>query len=48
MGEIVAFVSQKSKNSRDNVIFYGELLYTCNEKISEFVFFKYLINWKNL
>ena len=41
MGEVVAFNSQYPKNPRGNVIWYGEILYTCNEIISEFEFFMY-------
>ena len=41
VGKIVALVSQIP---RCNVILYGELLYTCNEIISELVFFVYLID----
>ena len=36
MVEVVAFVSQYPKSPKGSVIWYGELLYTCNEKISEF------------
>ena len=44
MGEIVAFVLQYPKSPKDNVTWYGVLLYTCNEMISEFVFFEYFID----
>ena len=36
VGKVVAFVSHYPKSPRGNVIWYGELLYTCNKKISEF------------
>ena len=36
VGKVVAFVSQYPKSPRGNVIWYDELLYTCNEIISEF------------
>ena len=35
-GKVVAFVSEYPKSPRAKVIWYGELLYTCNEIISEF------------
>ena len=44
MGEIVAVVSQYSKSPRASVILYGELLNTCKEIISNFVFFVCLID----
>ena len=44
MGEIVAFVLQYPKSPKGNVTWYGVLLYTCNEMMSEFVFFKYFID----
>ena len=44
VGKVVAFVSQYSKSPRGNVIWYGELLYTCNEIISEFECFIYFMN----
>ena len=44
MGEIVAFVSQYPKSPKGDVTQYGVLLYTCNEMMSDFVFFKYLID----
>ena len=31
VGEVVAFVSQYPKSPKGSVIWYGELLYTCNE-----------------
>ena len=34
--EVVAFVSQYPKSPKGSVIWYGELLYPCNEIISEF------------
>ena len=39
----VAFVSQYSKSPRSNVIWYGELLYTCSEIISSILWMKLLI-----
>ena len=39
VGEIVALVLQYSKSPRGNVNLYEELLYTCNEIISELVVF---------
>ena len=44
VGEIVAFVSKYPKGPRGNVILYGELLYTCEKIMSEFVFFVYLMD----
>ena len=44
MCEVVAFVSQCPKSLRGNVIWYGELLYTCNEIMSEFEFFIYFMD----
>ena len=44
VGEVVAIVSQYPKSPRSNVICYGELLYTCNEIMSEFEFFIYLMD----
>ena len=44
IGEIVAFVSQYPKSPKGNVTLYGVLLYTCNEMMSEFVFFEYFID----
>ena len=44
MGKIVAFVSQYPKSPKGNVTLYGVLLYTCNEMMSEFVFFEYFID----
>ena len=41
VGEVVAFVSQYPKSPKGSVIWYGELLYTCNEIISEFECFMY-------
>ena len=41
VGKIEAFVSQYPKSPRGNVIWYGELIYTCNEIISEFECFMY-------
>ena len=43
-GKVLAFVSQQPKSPRVNVILCGELLYTCNETMSNFVFFVYLID----
>ena len=40
----MAFVSQHPKSPRGNVIWYGVMLYTRNEIISEFVFFKLFID----
>ena len=36
VGIFVTFVSQYPKSSKSFVIWYGELLYTCKELISEF------------
>ena len=44
VGEVVAFVSQYPKSYRGNVIWYGKLLYTRNEIISEFEFFMYFMD----
>ena len=44
MGEVVAFVSQYPKNPKSSVIWYGELLYTCYEIISEFECFMYFMD----
>ena len=44
MGEVVAFVSQYPKSPKVSVIWYGELLYTCNEIISEFESFMYFMD----
>ena len=44
MGENVAFVSRYPENPKGSVIGYGELLYTCNEIISEFEWFKYFMD----
>ena len=43
VGEIVALVLKHPKSTRENVISYRELLYTCKEIISDFVFFGCLI-----
>ena len=43
-GQVVAFVSQKPRSPRGNGFLYSELLYTCNELISEFVFFVHLMD----
>ena len=52
MGEVVALVSQYPKSPKGKVILYGELLYFCREKISEFEFFMYfmdeMVNLTNL
>ena len=52
VGEVVAFVSQYSRSPKGNVIWYGELLYTCREIVSEFECFMYfmdeIITRKNL
>ena len=34
--KVVAFVSQYPKSPKSSFIWYGELLYTCNEIISDF------------
>ena len=34
VGEVVAFVAHYPKSPKDSFIWYGELLYTCNEIIS--------------
>ena len=44
VGEVVAFVSQYPRSPSGNVIWYGELLYTCNEMISEFDYFTYFMD----
>ena len=44
MGEVVAFVPQYPKSPKGSVIWYGELLYTCSEKISEFECFIYFMD----
>ena len=44
MGEAVAIVSQYPKSPKGNVIWYGELLYTCKEIISEFECFMYFMD----
>ena len=44
VGEVVAFVSQYPKSPKGSVICYGELLYTCNEIISEFECFIYFMD----
>ena len=44
VGEVVAFVSQYPKSPKGSVICYGELLYTCNEIISEFNCFMYFMD----
>ena len=44
VGKVVAFVSQKPRSPRDNVILYGSFLYICSEIISEFVFFVFLMD----
>ena len=44
VGEVVAFVSHSPKNPKGSVIWYGELLYTCNEIISEFESFMYFMD----
>ena len=44
VGKVVAFVSQYPKSPRDSVIWYGELLYTCNEILSEFECFMYFMD----
>ena len=44
VGEVVAFVSQYPKSPRGNVIWYGEILGTCNEIISEFECFMYFMD----
>ena len=52
MGEVVVFVSQYPRSPKDNVIWYGELLFTCREIISEFECFLYfrdeIVTRKNL
>ena len=42
--EVVALVSQYPKSPKDSVIWYGELLYTCNEIISEFKCFIFFMD----
>ena len=44
MSEVVAFVSQYPESPKGSVIGYGELLYTCNEIISEFEWFMYFMD----
>ena len=44
VGKYMAFVSQYPKSLEGNVIWYGELLYTCNEIISEFECFMYFMD----
>ena len=44
MGEVVALVSQYPKSPEGSVIWYGELLCTCNELISEFECFIYFMD----
>ena len=44
MGEVVAFVSQYPKSPKGSVIWYGQLLYTCKEIISEFECFIYFMD----
>ena len=44
VGKVVAFASQYPMSPRGNIIWYGELLYTCNEIISEFECFMYFID----
>ena len=44
MGEVKAFVSQYPKSPKGSVIWYNELLYTCNEIISEFECFIYFMD----
>ena len=44
MDEVVAFVSQYPKNPKGSVIWYGELLNTYNEVISEFECFMYFMD----
>ena len=44
VGEVVAFVSQYPKSPRANIIWYGELLYTCNEITSEFECLMFLMD----
>ena len=44
IGEVVAFISQYHKSPKGNVIWYGELLFTCNEIKSKFEFFMYFMD----
>ena len=44
VGNVVAFVSQYPKSPKGGVIWYGELLYTYNEIISEFECFIYFMD----
>ena len=44
IGDIVALVSQYPNSPKGFVTWYGVLLYTCNEMISEFVFFTYFMD----
>ena len=44
VGNVVAFVSQYPKSPKGSVIWYGELLNTCNEIISEFECFIYFMD----
>ena len=45
MGEFVALVLKHPKSTRENVVIsYRELLYTCKEILSDFVFFGCLID----
>ena len=44
MVEVVAFVSHYPMNPKGNVIWYGELLYTCRKLISEFACFVYFMD----
>ena len=52
VGEVFALVSQYPRSPRGRVIFYGKLLYTCREILSEMEFFKYfmdeIVTLKNL
>ena len=44
VGEVVAFVSHYSKSPKGSVNWYSELLYTCNEIISEFKCFTFFMD----
>ena len=44
VGKIVAFLSQYPKSPKSSDIWYGELLYTCNQIISEFDCFIYFMD----
>ena len=44
VGKVMAFVSEYPKSPRGNVNWYGEFLYTCYEKISEFECFMYFMD----